>query len=469
MAFKNHEKIALVKLLSDLIKSDGMVNRNEILYLKHIYRLLAINSSVAQSAAGTTLEEALHTLSQMETVNKHAVIRMLCQLSTADNHLSREESLLILTVFITLGITLPDRIVPEARVISIRDREFRMEHNHVLYIEEGYDQDTNRKIREQHEEIRELLYGNDFEFIYIPHLVDSMSRHPELFRQTLRYLEPTLSEEELNRIDENLDHFSTMLFSKELFLNCLNRKGMPRLKPSLLFNIRSGASQTHTDLLQLEIPAVIHPLQLLRSVFDLTTRMSEISLEGLPAEDVKFIESFDRKNADIPERDAEQLRYTGFHKVILDTILKYNKKEGIGRLIVESDGKLILQDKNETEVQMPCLCKALYIFFLIHEEGVRLEDLKYHREEIFCIYKKLSTYKDDKRLRESVKALSDPTGTTLNANLTRIKKAFKSLLGEEANLYIIEGERSGRKKVHLDRQFVRIKCHFDHTAERKSL
>ena len=42
----------------------------------------------------------------------------------------------------------------------------------------------------------------------------------------------------------------------------------------------------------------------------------------------------------------------------------------------------------------------------------------------------------------------------MNANLSRIRKAFRDILGDEASIYLIKGEKGGRKIIHLDRRLV---------------
>ena len=103
---------------------------------------------------------------------------------------------------------------------------------------------------------------------------------------------------------------------------------------------------------------------------------------------------------------------------------------------------------------MPALCKALYIFFLFHEDGMSLNYLNDHKEELYRIYRGISTYGDDELLRKAIDNLTDFIGSTINANLSRIRKAFRDILGEEASPYLIKGEKGGRKIIHLDRSLV---------------
>ena len=126
----------------------------------------------------------------------------------------------------------------------------------------------------------------------------------------------------------------------------------------------------------------------------------------------------------------------------------------VSRLYISSTGDIFLTDLNNTEVKMSALCKVLYIFFLLNEEGLSLNYLNDHKEELYGIYRRISTYSDEALLRKAIDNLTDFIGSTMNANLSRIRKAFRDILGDEANIYLIKGEKGGRKTIHLDRRLV---------------
>ena len=152
--------------------------------------------------------------------------------------------------------------------------------------------------------------------------------------------------------------------------------------------------------------------------------------------------------------DNNELRYTGFHKVLIDIVLKHTGTHEVSRLYVTKRGDLFLTDRNNTEAKMPALCKALYIFFLIHEDGLSLNYLNDHKPKLYKIYSHISTYGDEELLKRAIDNLTDFIGSTMNANLSRIRKAFRDILGDEANIYLIKGEKGGQKVVHLDRRLV---------------
>ena len=140
--------------------------------------------------------------------------------------------------------------------------------------------------------------------------------------------------------------------------------------------------------------------------------------------------------------------------MLIDIVLKHNGTHEVSRLYVTKRGDLFLTDRNNTEVKMPALSKALYLLFLFHEEGISLNYLSDYKPELYRIYRQISTYGDDNLLERAVDNLTDFVGNTLNATLSRIKKAFTDILDEEASRYLIQGEKGGRKTIHLDRRLV---------------
>ena len=154
------------------------------------------------------------------------------------------------------------------------------------------------------------------------------------------------------------------------------------------------------------------------------------------------------------KRVDDKLSYTGVHKIIIDTILKFHSNEGLSRLRITDKGRLLLVDRNNAEVKVQTIGRALYILYLRHEEGIALTELSDYRDELLEIYATISSYNDVERLRHTVDNLVDFVGTTINPLLSRIKKSFTALLGAQAKDYWIEGNVSGKKTVNLPRSLV---------------
>lgn len=137
----------------------------------------------------------------------------------------------------------------------------------------------------------------------------------------------------------------------------------------------------------------------------------------------------------------------------MQILLGYKVK--LSRMNITTASRLFLTDFNNQEVKMDDLTKALYFYFLRHPEGARLKELHEHEDEILHIYSGITGRDDTRKIRESVGKLLDPFGNGLNVSLSRIKKAFKDVVGDRiARFYYITGRSGEIRKIGIDRDLV---------------
>ena len=144
-----------------------------------------------------------------------------------------------------------------------------------------------------------------------------------------------------------------------------------------------------------------------------------------------------------------------FGVTIEDVQILLGYKVKLSRLRITPAGKLFLTDFDNQEVKMDDLTKALYFFFLRHPEGARLKDLQDHADEILHLYSHITGRDDPDKIRESVRNLLDPFGNGINVSMSRIKKAFKDIVGDRiARFYYITGPSGEVRRIGLDRDLV---------------
>lgn len=137
----------------------------------------------------------------------------------------------------------------------------------------------------------------------------------------------------------------------------------------------------------------------------------------------------------------------------LQVLLGYQVK--LSRLNITTSNRIFLIDFDNREVKMDDLTKALYFFFLRHPEGARLKELQDHEPEILRIYSGITGRDDPDKIRESVHNLLDPFANNLNVSLSRIKKAFRDVVGDRiARFYYISGSPAQPRTLPLDRDLV---------------
>ena len=447
MKFKENQKTALSKVLSDLVQCDGIVNQGEIDFLHRVNEAFDITSASRKKAASLSLSDAVDILKTLGNKEKNMLLRLFQVLSLADNDLNPNETLLITALILSLDMPHQATLGIKAHLVSIPHLNLDTE-DAVLYVESEYDEKTNQSLLRDYSSICRLLEADHRELFYLPMVLRDLSTMQATFRQTLNYIEPTLSDEQLDLIDAHLPLLDSAFLSKEIFLNYLNIKGMNISKPAFFFKIGGKVANHYQNYLILEING--RPLATLQQFYALKSSIGNLCTESLSAKEEHLLQQIKPDTGG----SNNELQYTGFHKVLIDIVLKHNASHEVSRLYVTRHGDLFLTDRNNTEVKMPSIGKALYLLFLFHEEGISLNYLSDYKPELYRIYRQISNYGDDVLLERAVDNLTDFVGNTLNATLSRIKKSFTDILGEEASRYLIQGERGGRKSIHLDRNLV---------------
>lgn len=138
----------------------------------------------------------------------------------------------------------------------------------------------------------------------------------------------------------------------------------------------------------------------------------------------------------------------------LDILLGYRVK--LSRLTISRQKIIHLIDwEDSPEVKMDDITKALYFFFLKHPEGAVLKELEPFKNEILKIYMEISGREDVQGINDSIDRLLNPYSDGRNTSMSRIRKAFKDIVGDRAaKFYYIDGKAGGAYTIHLDRDLV---------------
>lgn len=456
MTFKENAKTAVAKVLSDLIQSDGIVNQGEINYLRQVFKALKIHDSHLKTAGSMTLADATEILRGCGAGEKTLLLHMIQQLAAADGECAPCESLLSTALLLAIGMDQAEARGLQAKIVSLPSALFEP-HDTVLYVEpERYPADGKglEPMARQHDAVRQLLQRGGKQLFYLPHIMAGIQEKKTTFLQMLRYLEPLLSEDQLQLIEHDLGGFRSSDLSKEIFLNYLNARGFQITRPAFLLKIDHARTDTGQDFLLLDVPQ--DPLQVLKRFFKLTDQVMRLPVKAQGKNHQHYIDLLTMPKE---AQGSDAFQYTGFHKIIVDTLLKYHSDQGLSRLRVSDSGRLFLVDRKDAEVKIQTIGRALYILFLRHEEGIALTELADHRDELMNLYASISTYGDEDKLRQTVDNLVNFVGSTINPLLSRIRKSFTALLGAQAKDYLIEGGVGDRKKIHLNRRLVIDELH----------
>ena len=125
-------------------------------------------------------------------------------------------------------------------------------------------------------------------------------------------------------------------------------------------------------------------------------------------------------------------------------------------VITPNTYQVLLPDYNK-EFPFTTQVKALYILFLNHPEGIRIKEIADYKKEFSHIYRQVSTWGDDARLREIVDKLLDVWNrNALDVKKSQCNKLIRETIPEKhlQKYYEIEVNPGEPHKINLDRSLV---------------
>jgi hypothetical protein len=124
----------------------------------------------------------------------------------------------------------------------------------------------------------------------------------------------------------------------------------------------------------------------------------------------------------------------------------------LSRLVIHTNHDYALELVDyKVFVPLNPLCKALYLLFLRHPEGIVLKEMSRYQAELWDIYLQVCRHDDLKKAKESVAELCNPLSNSIHEKISRIKATFEEITDNHvATHYIIAGARGKAKKIALD-------------------
>lgn len=228
------QKIALARILSDLIEADFIVDAAEMSFFEHfINQVIKISTPMLVEAKKTDIAKAVSILKELDVDRRRKIVGILKDLALSDGTCVPLEAIQILA--------LERALENDAYVYSIPSSDIGIDNMTVIYIENNADNEVSRQIEEHYSTISEVFGRAGFKFVYIPYVVkDYRNMDSEYLRKVIRYMIPSISAGRVEYICHKLQNMTTSLFCRDLLYK---RNGIPVLdaNPSLLIKINESA------------------------------------------------------------------------------------------------------------------------------------------------------------------------------------------------------------------------------------
>lgn len=435
---KAEERIAICRILTDLIKADLVIDSNEMQEYVKLCESYNIRREEEIKASSITLSEAVSLLKQSDRGLQRDLIGDFCDLSMSDGFCARPEALLL----IGLSRCLEDPY-SSAQIVSIPQPVFNVAFGSVLYIESCTNEGLNQIINDNFRTLFKECQVVGFNFIYVPKVIEHYrSTDRKLTSRIVRFLSPALSDEGVENVINGLLSINTQNFCKDILCNKLGIKELRDTEPALLIKI--GRSYVNDNLYAnyLKINVDENIVKQMQKLLDTFSGML----------------SSDNINVSKVEEKKNQFLYHGFYKQLLDiylirrnvrsTVYVHPYKEEI--LMPDIDMKLTKLHRRE---------KALYLLLLIvSKEGGINFNLPKNAKQAQIYERRMSLFQN--RYKVVYELFGGERGGAPDLTQAEIRRPIISCLRRSlveisgilynANDYMINKDVDGYIKVNLD-------------------
>ena len=226
-------KIAFARVITDLIEADFVVEADEMQFFEKIISKegFSISDAMLIEAKKMNFAKALSILKALEVNSRRIVVDTLKQLSMSDGVCVPLEAILIFSV--------EQVLMNNATVHSIPQSGINIDNLKVIYIE-NYETKIGKQIAAKLSSIVSELKLVGFDFVYIPRLIrDFGSMEHDYLKKVVKYMIPSISDERVTAICENLRGLTTSRFCRDLLYKKLGMN-LIDCKPSLLIKINDS-------------------------------------------------------------------------------------------------------------------------------------------------------------------------------------------------------------------------------------
>lgn len=228
------QRIALARILSDLIEADFIVEEKEMDFFEETISKdgFNISESMLIEAKRMDFAKAMSILKELDGETREELVETLKRLSLSDGTCVPLEAVLIYCVIMAL--------TENANVFSVPSEGINMENMTAIYVENTDGTDIDAAIRNQLKQIEEEFANAGFDFIYIPSVVDDFrTLGKQYLHKVVKYMIPSASTLRIDEICYSLCTLSTSRFCRDLLYKKIG-VNLIDSKPSLLIKINES-------------------------------------------------------------------------------------------------------------------------------------------------------------------------------------------------------------------------------------
>lgn len=302
----SRQRTAIARIISDLIKADNIIEKEEIEQYKRVIADFNITDEELIKAQDITLTRAMNDIKKLTDDDKNKLHDSLLNTANADNACVAREALILLTLQLILKDT--DN---KYELLSYDTHGSYTNDKYVIYLESDEVHEINEEIKKEYDHIVNLLKLWKFDFVYLPKVAERFSKMDcDYLQHIIKYMNPRFSKDDIEQLYNKLTHIDTSQFVIDLS----NERGQDRLRktePSLLINIGTSVvpycqqneeGHTYTEFLKIR----------------LDTNENNCVLEEVRRFLNAYQEIITEPEYYRPDRNRDYFKYFGFYKMLFD-------------------------------------------------------------------------------------------------------------------------------------------------------
>ena len=325
--YTTKERIAIARIVSDMIKADNIIEEAEIEMLNKFKNDYNIDSRILNEAQHIMFSQAVSNLISLKDQKKIEIFKTIKDISMSDGACVQREALLLLALKYVWGIERdpqnPKNYIinnkRNAQIISCPTGDTSISSQYIIYIEGKYNETENQNIQKNFELNVLSLRQWGFDFIYIPSLIENFRMmNAEYVKDVIGYMAPELTKETISVVYERLLRMDTVTFCNYVLAEKLNVNEVKNSEPSLFINIGtsvvpycnvSGPVECYTEFLCIPLDN------------NITLQIKEF-LKAYK----KLVSYLSVSNQSLQCDETARFKYFGFYKAMFDFLVKAEPK-----------------------------------------------------------------------------------------------------------------------------------------------
>lgn len=352
------QKVAIARIISDLIKADDIIEKSEIDKFNSLKRVYNITGDDLVDAQQIRLTDAFEVVRLMPDREKRKLEKHLLDTAQADSACVAREALILLSLKLILNGK-----KDKYQMVSFDTVGSYSNSKYAIYVSSEENKSINTYIEKEYDHIVNLFKLWGFDFIYLPKFAKKLQelneQNDNYVVEIIKYMNPGLTEEQVADLYRKLTNIKTEEFCNRVLVQDRKLPIFHTIKPSLMINIGTSVvpyctqsgdsidSKTYTEFLVI--------------------RLDETEKDVILKEVRYFLEQYQEIITEPeyyrPDRRRNYFKYFGFYKMLFDFM---SRMEAEPKIEIELKNKKIWMSGHEVKLSETQLAAYLLILYQTH-------------------------------------------------------------------------------------------------------